>query len=376
MLLRLGHSQWEDSLENELPPSDLSAPSTESAPPAAVVTPVAEPATLPDRSTGLVIFGVLQIILGLMAALMVPFAALGAFMSRLAPGGGTMRPGQFVSGIALYAFAAAVLLCLGIGSVQMKRWAHALTLVLSWYWLFSGTLITVLLTAVLPVTMRSVLNAQQNFATAPSSPLSTGVMAVILTMIIVFAAVFLVLVPIAFLVFYSRKDVAETCRRRDPVVRWTEGTPLPVLGASVVLGFQALYLLLTGVTTPLFPFFGHYLYGVPAFGCLLVTAALDAYIAIALFRLKPAGWWVAITTQPIRVVSMALTFSRADLMEAYSKMGFSQQQLQLLNSNPITRSHVILWWSLCSTVILWLYLLWLRRYFRTNARPEPEMLPV
>src|SRR6202008_743115 len=135
MLIRLGNSQREDALENELPPSDIPTLSTESIPLTAVLTPVAEPATLPDRSTGLVVFGVFQIILGLMAALMVPFAALGAFMSRLAPGGGTMRPGQFVSGTAVYAFAAAVLLCLGIGSVQMRRWAHALTLGLSWYWL-------------------------------------------------------------------------------------------------------------------------------------------------------------------------------------------------------------------------------------------------
>jgi hypothetical protein len=377
MLIRLGNSQREDALENELPPSDIPTPSTESVPLTAAFTPVAEPPTLPDRSTALVVFGVFQIILGLMAALMVPFTALGAFMSRLAPGGGTMRPGQFVSGTAVYAFAAAALLCLGIGSAQVRRWAHALTLVLSWYWLFSGILITVLLTAVLPVTMRSILNAQQNSAGTHSSPLSTGAMAVILTIIIVFAAVFLVLVPIAFLVFYSRKDVAETCRRRDPVVRWNERTPLPVLGASVVLAFQALYLILTGVTTPLFPFFGHYVYGAPTFGCFLVTAAVDAYIAIALFHLKPAGWWVAMITLPIRLISMALTYSRADLMEAYSRMGFSQQQLQLLNSNPITHSHVILWWSLLSTVLLYLYLLWLKRYFRTSARgPQPEMLPV
>jgi hypothetical protein len=96
--------------------------------PVPAVVPVAAPAPLPDapaypvypvykdRGTGLVIFGVFQIILGLLAALMVPFVALGAFMSRLAPGG-AMRPGQFISGVATYAFAAAALLSLGVGSV-------------------------------------------------------------------------------------------------------------------------------------------------------------------------------------------------------------------------------------------------------------------
>ncbi len=83
-----------------------------------------------DRGTGLVVFGVFQIILGLLAALMVPFVVLGAFMSRLAPGG-AMRPGQVLSGVVTYAFASAALIGLGIGSVQMKRWGRALTLVTS-----------------------------------------------------------------------------------------------------------------------------------------------------------------------------------------------------------------------------------------------------
>jgi hypothetical protein len=342
---------------------------------AAVAAPISAAPTYRDRSTGLVIFGVAQIVLGLMAALMVPFAALGAFMSRLTPGGG-MRPGQYLSGISVYAFAAAVLLALGIGSVQSKRWAHALTLVISWYWLVNGVLVTVLMTAVLPVAVRSVLQAQQDVAGTPSPQISTGVMAVILTIIIVFAAFFLVVAPIAFVVFYSRKDVAETCRHRDPVSRWTNRTPLPVLGASVVLAVQAAYLLLTGFTTPLFPFFGQYLYGIAGVACFMAVAALDVCLAVALFHLKSAGWWIAIVTVPLRLLSMVLTYARADMMQAYSKMGMSEQQLRMLNSSPLFRGHVLLWWSLLSMVILYGYLLWLKRYFRVPAtRPQADALP-
>jgi len=335
--------------------------------PAIAAPPTLAAPSYGDRSTGLMIFGVFQIILGLMSALMVPFAALGMFMSRLAPGSGGMRPGQFVAGISVYVFIAAVFVCLGIGSIQTKRWARALTLVISVYWLFSGALITVLLTAVLPVTVRTVLQSQQNTAQGPSPEMSTGVMAVMLTMIIVFAAFFLVVVPIAYVVFYSRNDVAETCRHRDPVKRWTDRTPLPVLGASVVLATQAVYMFVTGLSTPLFPFFGRYLYGISGLGCFLLVAILDAYIAIALFRLKPAGWWVAVLTIPIRVLSMAITFMRADMMQAYSKMGMSDQQLRMLNSSPLMRSHVFLWWGLLSTIALYGYILWLKRYFKASA---------
>jgi hypothetical protein len=371
----------------ELPPdsgSDSSATSVPAPEPTAPI-PAVVPASPPelryseggyqDRGTGLIIFGVFQIVLGLLAALMVPFVALGAFMSRLAPGG-AMRPGQFISGVATYTLVAAGLIALGIGSVQMKRWARALTLVTSWYWLITGALVTVLMTAVLPVTMRGALaRAQQNAPGGPSPGISTGVMAVVLTLIIIFAAFFLVLAPIAFIVFYSRKDVAETVRRRDPVERWTDRTPLPVLGASVVFAVGALYLLVVGVTTPVFPFFGKYLAGIPGAACFLITAALDAYLAVSLFRLQSSGWWIAAVAVPIRLLSMALTYARADAMQAYSKMGMSEAQLQMLNSNPMFRGHILLWWGLVSMFLLFGYLLWLKRYFKTQASTPAEALP-
>ena len=378
-------------METELPPDPGPAPEAVPEPlpgtlpkTETIVSPVVAVAAAPlppqvptyrDRGTGLVIFGVAQIILGLLAALMVPLVALGAFMSRLSPGG-TMRPGQFLSGAATYGFMAAAMLGLGIGSVQMKRWARALTLVTSWYWLILGTLVTVLLTEVLPVTMRSALaQMKQSGPNAPSPEVSTAVMAVMLTVVIIFMAFFLVVVPIAFVVFYSLKDVAETCRHRDPVERWTDRTPLPVLFASVVLFTGAMYLLVTGVTTPLFPFFGRYLTGVAGAACFLAMGALDVYLAIALFRLQSAAWWIAICTLAIRLFSMALTYARADMMTAYAKIGMSDAQLQMMNSSPMLRGHVLLWWSLLSMVFFFGYLLWLKRYFKAPSAISSAALP-
>jgi hypothetical protein len=349
-------------------------------PPAAA--PVIAPPLFPDtpvyrdRGTGLVIFGVFQIILGLLAALMVPLASLGVFMSRLTSGG-AIRPREFISVVASYAFIAAVLVTLGIGSVQMKRWARALTLVTSWYGLITGALVTILLTAVLPVTMRSVLaQTRHNTAGGPSPEMSTGIMAVILTLIIIFATFFLVLVPIAFVVFYGRKDVAETVRRRDPTERWTDRTPLPVLGASVALFTGSIYMLLVGLTTPLFPLFGRYLTGIPAAACFAVMAALDAYLAIAIFRLQSSGWWIGVLATSLRLLSMILTYGKADLMQAYSKVGVSDEQLKMLNSSPMLRGHVVLWWGLMSMMLFFGYLLWLRRYFKTPASAREAARPV
>ena len=333
--------------------------------------------TYKDRSTGLAVFGVGQIILGIMSAVMVPLAMLGLLIQRHTPGGST-NPRHLIPGLATYLFLAVVLLTLGIGSIQAKRWARALTLIISWYWLAVGVLVTILLTAVLPVTMRTAMaQAHHNMGGTPAAPVPTGVIAVILTVIIVMAAFFLVLVPIAFVIFYSRSDVAETCRHRDPVERWTDRAPLPVVGASVVLALGSAYMLVVAITTPLFPFFGRYLTGTAGTAGFLVLAVLDLYLAYSLYRLQSSGWWLAMTTLTVRIISMVLTYARADLMRAYSRVGFSDAQLRIMNANPMIRGHVILWWSLFSMVILFGFLIWIKRYFNDRANPlSPNPLPV
>jgi hypothetical protein len=224
--------------------------------------------------------------------------------------------------------------------------------------------------------MRSVLaQMKQTGSDAPSPEMSTGIMAVILTIMIVFLAFFFVVVPIAFVIFYSRKDVAETCRRRDPVERWTDRTPLPVLGASVALFTGALYMLLVGLTTPMFPFFGRYLTGIPAAACFVLLGTLDIYLAVALFRRQSSGWWIAVLVAPVRILSMILTYARADLMQAYSKMGMSDAQLQVLSANPMFRGHILLWWSLISVLLFFGYLVWLKKYFKPTMAEPVEMLP-
>jgi hypothetical protein len=72
---------------------------------------------------------------------------------------------------------------------------------------------------------------------------------------------------------------------------------------------------------------------------------------------------------------MILTYARADMMQAYSKMGMSDAQLKMLSSSPMFRSHVLLWWSLISMVLLFGYLLWLKRYFKSPAPAQAAPLP-
>jgi hypothetical protein len=231
----------------------------------------------------------------------------------------------------------------------------------------------VLLTAVLPVTTRTALRqAQQNSAGA-TPEISTAIMAVIVTVIIAFLAFFMIVVPLAFVIFYARRDVDLTCRHRDPVERWTDRTPLPVLAGSVLFLVGAIYFLLVGITTPIFPFFGRYLTGISGGLCFIVMAGLDSYLAVAFYRLRNAGWWTAIVVTSLHLISSSLTYWKADLMQAYSRIGMSVAQINMLNSNPMFRDHILVWWGSISAIAFFGYVLWLKRYFKT---PPPQSVEV
>jgi len=328
--------------------------------------------TYSDRSTGLVIFGILEMIAGALAALAIPFALLGIVMARRL-GTGMPRTNGFV-GVLSYAFAAAVLLTLGIGAIQAKRWARALNLIISWVWLIGGAVMTIGLTILLPRVMRpALLQASQRQG---MQGVSTGVMAVFLTLTIVFVAVFFVVLPLAFLLFYRSPNVEQTCKHRDPVDRWTDSLPLPVLAYGLMAGSAGVYMLVLSFSTPIFPFFGKYLTGIAGASAMLVFAVIDAYIAYSFFRLNVRGWWVALVSMIIRIVSSAITYARADIMQAYGRLGWSQQQLDALKSNPVFNTDKFLWISLLFTLCYAGFLIWTKRYFPSPAPPNENAIDV
>jgi len=336
------------------PPTELSALAASAQQPSAPATP---PREYSDRSTGLTVFGIIQILLGLLAMLGIPFILLSALVS-LKTTGSRMPVGSYLQGMSSYALMAALLITLGIGSLRARRWAWAITLITSWIWLIVGIVMTVMMTAVMPTAVVAAMKA-----TGSAAPMSRGVIAVVLTLIIVLFAVLLIATPAAFLIFYHRKDVEETCKRRDPHERWTDRCPLPVLAVSLIFSYAVVYYALDSFTVPIIPFFGRWLTGWQgALACLLL-GALDAFIAISIFRLKIVGWWVALTALAVRLISSILTLLRGNLFEAYSKMGMPQKQLEMMGSNPAMRSGVMLWSTLVFTLALLGYLVWIKRYF-------------
>src|SRR5713101_3903221 len=103
-----------------------------------------------DRGAALVLFGAFQILLGLAAlCLLFGFAAAIELQSR---GSGVPAPpvGAIVTNVVFYAVMTAYFFAVGIGSIRKRRWARALSLVVSSLWLVAGVVSVIAVAIIAP----------------------------------------------------------------------------------------------------------------------------------------------------------------------------------------------------------------------------------
>ena len=312
-----------------------------------------------DRRTGLIIFGILEMLLGGLAALMVPLMVAGQLMASRA----TREPvplRQIIPGMAVYIIIAAVLVGLGIGSVKSRRWARALSLIVAWSWLVMGVLIVGLMAFFLP----SVLKASQPQGQTLPGPAQ----AVVMVISLVFMGILFVVVPGVLVFFYQSRHVKGTCEARDPLPGWTDACPLPVLALSLWLWLCAVTLLAVPLyTNGVLPVFGVLLSGLVGWLCCWMLAALWGYCGWAIYRLRTVGWWIVLISLFVMAASAWVTFTRIDLMEMYRHMGYSERQIEMMKQVSLIQNPRMAYFSLAGIVPMVGLLLFVKRYFRSSA---------
>jgi hypothetical protein len=310
-----------------------------------------------DRSTGLIIFGILTILLGCLCGLFVPLLLVGRLVAQQSsveqPPLSSVLPAMMVYGIL-----AVALIWLGIGSFMARRWARALLLIFSWSWLVMGVIAFVFMMILLPRTMANIPAGTSGHPAMTADAI--GMMMV--TMGIIFGVIF-VLMPGAWTFFYSSRHVKATCEARDPVARWTDACPLPVLGLSLWLAFSAPMLLITpfaghGVV----PFFGMFLTGLPGGIFCLIIACIWGYAAWALYKLNRPGWWIIFISMCAMMLSTVLTFSTHNLVEMYHLMGFPESQIEQMEKTGLLAGNGFIWLSAIWMVPFLGYLVYVRKY--------------
>ncbi len=313
-----------------------------------------------DRKGGLVFFGILQILLGVFSILILGLSILGLVMTRISgtAAGQAMNLKMMIPSFVMYAGGAVVFIWLGIGSITAKRWARALTLVLSIVWFAVGVLTFGFEAYLMP----KLLSGMQ----VEGSRMSESGMAIATFFVLGFIFVLCVVLPAAFTLFFRSPHVKATCEQRDPKPRWTDRRPLPVLGLSLML-YAGAASMLSGFIFPALPFFGRLLTGLPLIAYLVIVSAILLYLAKSIYNLKTAGWTGTLILSILGYVAGAVTFFKMDMIEYYKALGYSDQaisQMRLAETWQIIGTRTIAVPMMIISLVVWIgYLLYVRRFF-------------
>lgn len=302
-----------------------------------------------DRRLGLTLFGILWILLGLLMGAMALLLLVG-FLAG-AQGQPGAPPVRLIAPAGLLYIALGVaFITLGIGSIMATRWARALILVLSWFWLITGVLSIFFLFFMLP-RMFETLPADQ----AAMKPVIIGCMSVL------FGVMFLLL-PGLTVLFYRSPHVKATVEAADPVPRWTD-QPLPLLGFEVWMAAGVLGLLYCLISYPSFPIGPYLLSGPALYAIWLVLMAAMLFIAYGAFKRMQAAWWTALGLIVLGIGFVLTFFSRTDFAKWYRDTGLMTDAKQIEMITAMYRGPYFVAWMLIIWGAYLAFLIYLRRYF-------------
>ena len=301
-----------------------------------------------DRSLGLVIFGVIEILIGVFCALLVPLILVAGSLT----GAADLR--STVPSMVLHSVVAAVFIWLGVGSVRARRWACELTLSLSWIWLVTGICSMVVGAWLVPAMLRGM---------AASSDLPPSF--VFFVSLVVFGIIgsLYVLLPGAFVLFYRSPHVAATCRARDPRPQWTDDLPRRLLTLVIVWALAAVSVLVMPAYGFVVPFFGVVLNG--ASGAAVWAAILAGCVVLAWGSSRRASWawWGGVVAIVLATLSSVITTVRIDPAAFIRAMGLPEEQMALLSEIAMPGRWVmaLVWVVMWGTFLA--YLMTVRRFF-------------
>jgi hypothetical protein len=270
----------------------------------------------PDRSGWLTAFGIFQILIACAVLGMIGLMFLGLLISSKMPDQHPMPWRVMMQSVGVYAAAFVFFVVMGIGSIKARRWARSLMLAFSWLWLLGGALGVLIYAFMLPRILKH----------TPGAEIPENVALVMTIFVLIFMFVIFVALPFAMVMFYRAPSVKATCERRDPMTRWTDRFPIPVLVLLVMLVAGAASFFVMSFTMPYVAIFGRFITGWRgAIGSLLLCCWW-AYLSWGTFKLRIASWWATIVTMLVVSISTLLTFLRGDAARMYSSMGMSEEQ--------------------------------------------------
>jgi hypothetical protein len=337
--------------------------------------PYAQAAAAPvienDRRGALIGFGVGSIIIGALWGCGALGLVMAVAMSLGFSGTLGVQFTELALAIAMYAAAATLFIWVGVDSIRCRRWVRPVVIAVGWITIASvsfGLAFVLVGLKDLPILLSQ--SSQTTVTTTGSggvavstvTPLSPADSAVPLAMALGFSLVMLVIAG-TYVWFYSTAAVRRTLEAYNPKRSWTERCPLPVFVACAAMLLSAASTLMTAYQAVV-PFFGTYVSGSAAI-VLDVGAAGIMLVAMAMmYRMRRAGWWMAIGVIALGFTSAAITLMRHGAMEFYRRGHATAVELERLERSSVMNGRTPLVFVLVLGVLSVGYLVAVGRYFR------------
>jgi hypothetical protein len=336
-------------------------------------TPVGPPPIENSRRGWLIGFGIVSILIGSVAGCMSAVTLLAVVMMGFLPGGAQagMFPADVAVAVVIDLGTAVIFIWAGIDSIRCRRWVRPVVIAVGWITMagavfgLAGLIVAMCGgTATFGPGMSTVTTTSPSgtVVTTTTGAASTFTMATTITTIAAMVVLGLI-VPGAFVWFYSTGAVKSTLEAYQPEASWTERCPLPIFVACAGL-------LLGGVSTAAMaieestPFFGMYLEGAAAVGMALLSAIVMLAAMVLMFRMSVIGWWLAFLVIALGFTSAIMTFAKLGMLDFYRRGHASASDLQMLTSSSAMMGIAPIIMSGVLGIFCLAYLLWVHRYFR------------
>jgi hypothetical protein len=302
-----------------------------------------EPASHRDRSGALVLFGVLEIVLGVITAMVMPLA-----MAAMKALGMPLDLRSVVPVTVFYEIVAVAFIVLGIGSIRARRWAREIWISLSAIWLLTGVCSLAVSSMLLP-TLLGGIGGTANLPAAGTAVV-TAVTLVALTTIYV-------ILPGALLLFYRSPQVAATCLANDPGPQWTDRLPQRLVTLVLLWILLAVSVVVMPAYSWVFPFFGFIWTGGVGAAAWMFSAVIFLALALATAKQEIRALWAAMTVTAAAAISTITTFALVDLQDIVAAMQMPADQAAMAAAvTRFDRPAAVVFW--CVVWIPFLGYLW------------------
>ncbi|MEM7386875.1 MAG: hypothetical protein AAF514_18200 [Verrucomicrobiota bacterium] len=295
---------------------ETSSPQPPDLPPAPPSPPQPEPRNLGKHRTGLILFGILTILIGLLMLL----GAIGNVV-QLGIAGGMMEFRMIsltILGVCLNLVYTVAAIWIGVGLIMARRWARSLMVALSGVTFGMMTVMTVLfgvLLILLSGRIPQILNYLDQMGGGPG-PEERGVFVAILCVVALFMFFIYVILPGIVFLYHRKENVRLACEFVDRKIRWTDRVPLTVLGLGIMMFFASVSALsLAGYQR--FPLFGMWLTGIPAIVLSVVLSLAYVVSAVLCLRVKMAGLLLSMALTGLFLLTLLITLAPATVKDLF-----------------------------------------------------------